>query len=271
MSETLHTCPTCNIPNFTTKGLKAHKCKSPKAQSVEVLGAESTLPEIALSLEARREEIAAWEQKFSEGTLEPRLQIGLQCLKANEVFALKNPGERNADGKNQHSVEATSRRDKASTEAVTTGETAPAPEPTTYSEWLETAVPWLARATAYKYADAVQGLGCNANSAPDEVTEGLKQMRRVNASLSLPPPSLASLVKAYNLSLQAPPPEKDAAPLPDAEAIRIGDAREKFQRIRDAWEESITRGQLDDLPKEDLLALSEFLQAARDRIKARLK
>ncbi len=31
MSETLHTCPGCKTPNFTTKGLKAHRCKGPKA------------------------------------------------------------------------------------------------------------------------------------------------------------------------------------------------------------------------------------------------
>lgn len=30
MSETLHTCPGCNTPNFTARGLKAHVCKGVK-------------------------------------------------------------------------------------------------------------------------------------------------------------------------------------------------------------------------------------------------
>ena len=27
-TETLVTCPTCNTPNFTERGLKAHRCKA---------------------------------------------------------------------------------------------------------------------------------------------------------------------------------------------------------------------------------------------------
>jgi hypothetical protein len=34
MSETLHTCPGCKTTGFTTKGLKAHKCKGPKTEAI---------------------------------------------------------------------------------------------------------------------------------------------------------------------------------------------------------------------------------------------
>jgi hypothetical protein len=44
MSEKLHICPGCNTPGFTATGLKAHKCKGPKAEAAELTTAEPRDP-----------------------------------------------------------------------------------------------------------------------------------------------------------------------------------------------------------------------------------
>lgn len=45
--ETLHTCPKCGTPNFTARGLKAHRCKGPKAHeqlATEAIGFPPVAP-----------------------------------------------------------------------------------------------------------------------------------------------------------------------------------------------------------------------------------
>jgi hypothetical protein len=63
----------------------------------------------------------------------------------------------------------------------------------------------------------------------------------------------------------------EAAPK-DTAQLRLEDARESLQHIKDAWEQFIRAGQLDDLIKRDLEDLKEWFAAeVRDRISARLK
>lgn len=45
MSETLHTCPGCQTAGFTSKGLKAHRCKGINRQTGLALEGESTNPD----------------------------------------------------------------------------------------------------------------------------------------------------------------------------------------------------------------------------------
>ena len=44
MSETLVTCPICHIPNFTARGLKAHKCKGATRRDAETIPVEVLPP-----------------------------------------------------------------------------------------------------------------------------------------------------------------------------------------------------------------------------------
>jgi hypothetical protein len=60
MSETLHTCPVCHIPNFTQRGLAAHKCKggtrrNPDTGLVEIVKPPSPIAQATAAAKAKRE------------------------------------------------------------------------------------------------------------------------------------------------------------------------------------------------------------------------
>ena len=144
MSETLVTCPVCQIPNFTEGGLRAHRCKGPLAAALartgtvidgkaEVLPPATSLEAIKLALEETRGRLVAAEEVFLATTLADRLKIGLRCYQAHLVFA-HNPGK---GGK-------PSRRDGSA--------------PESFEGWLADETPWLKKPTAYKYMTAFRGL-----------------------------------------------------------------------------------------------------------------
>lgn len=137
-------------------------------------------------MEKLREIIAGHEQRFMDLTLGPRLQIGLACLKAYEIFLIKDAGKRNKSGKNQHSKPALVTRDEAS--------------PGGFEGWLADQVSWLKKPTAYKYMTAVRGLGLDHKASEKQVAAALKLQLRKG------PVTLASLCAAAVEAI-GPPPE----------------------------------------------------------------
>lgn len=176
--ETLHTCPTCQTNGFTVLGLAAHKrkCKGvnrnaiplppsklkhqPSSVSVEVVRPrEAVLADASKALEKLRTVIVKHEESFHAQTLGPRLQIGLQCLKAHQIFSIPDPKKSGAmKGK------------KALTrERLSIG---------SFKDWLTTEAQWLKEPTAYKYMTAVRGLGLDHDATEKQVAAALKLLLR---------------------------------------------------------------------------------------------
>lgn len=208
--------------------------------------------------------IVMHEDAFEESTLEPRLIIGLEIAKAQEVFGMSDPGTRNQTGINQHSKEALARRAMAS-------------NPLGFSGWLVKHIPRLPRSTARKYASAFRSLGLNADHAtPSSIRAKIKDIRHHCGKNDLPMPTLAGLVKQAPkepLPTKGPidPETVNLAHAPDPVELRVGDAREFSTTWIREWDANVKRGLLDDLPAEDLPAMLNFLTEARDHVRTLLK
>ena len=202
--------------------------------------------------------ITGHEEAFEEATLEPRLTIGLEILRAQEVFGMTTP---NPAGTNQHSKEVVSRRDT----------TSPArPNFLGFSNWIAREIPRLKRPTAIKYATAFKSLDLDpASATPQQIRERVKKLRHDAGKQSLPMPTLGSLYRAGK-------PPKDKTPLaiscPGFEPNqRLRDAREHWHTFEQKGRQLVTLGCMDDLDKPGLESLKEFNLWLRDRINARLK
>jgi hypothetical protein len=205
--------------------------------------------------------IQSHEGAFEEATLEHRLIIGLEICKAQQVFGLSDPGQRNALGLNQHSAEAMPTVGKASP---------PSPNSLGFAAWLQRETPDLKRTTAQRYSTAFQSLGLAPDAAtPAKIREKIKTLRHAAGKAGQPMPTLAAL---YKLG-KPKPPEGGLIiqPPPDSATIRLQDAREAFHIWKEEFETMLRRGVLDDLDKPGLLDLKEFIAGARDRINTRLK
>jgi hypothetical protein len=296
MSETLLTCPTCQIPNFTYRGLKAHKCKggtrmnhttglvevippskSPLVQKAEALrqahadapGEEvevvtasqvdaAELDGLASEIVSKIDLIAGHEGAFEEATLEHRLEIGLHIAKAQEIFTMSNSDRASLGGDAKAALSTVDRAQAPP--AISQG----------FITWLGKNVPALKRPTAYRYAAAFRSLGIPAAEAsPAKIRAKLKDLRHFAGKSNLPMPTLAALVKA------APKPPKPTTlnieEPKDTKQLRLEDAREAFHVWQATFEKLVKQGSLDDLDKKGVENLKEFLAGARDRINARLK
>ena len=121
----------------------------------------SVLLEAKKSLDGLREIVIGHETAFLATTLEPRCLMGLQCLRAYEVFAITEPKERG-------SMKGTKKL--LTREELSDGG---------FSGWLKRETPWMKETTAYKYMNAVKGLGLSHSSTDEDVAEALAQHRRV--------------------------------------------------------------------------------------------
>ena len=200
----------------------------------EVMPAKSAvLTDAAKALSKLRDVIGKHEETFHAQTLGPRLQIGLQCLRAHQVFSIQEPGKRNKSGKNQHQKGHVT-RDVASPEG--------------FEGWLSTECQWLKKPTAYKYMTAVRGLGLDHTATEKQVAAALKIQLRKG------PVSIASLCSA---ALEAIIP---AAPEPEKlEQQEFNFLRQSLSAFREETE-SLCR------LKEKLDAYPDFKRAATARL-----
>lgn len=256
MSETLVTCPVCQIPNFTEQGLRAHRCKGPLAAAVAQAGAveghahivpDHDLAALRSSLEAERNHLIDHENRFKETTLPHYLAMGLVCLKAHAVFAVPDAadrGSRGGRGKSSSTVEELS-------------------GPTSFDAWLKAEVPWLPTATAYRYKRAAQGLGLTHESSPEDLATLLAAAREASGEL----PSLTRL--ANLIPPPVPDPEKTEDPNDDED--KAGEARVQITTWIDHWDRFERSGGLEEADIPTLKNLEEFHRNTLDRITRRLK
>lgn len=153
------------------------------------------------SMEKLRAALGKQEDAFWAATLGARLQIGLQCLKAYQVFVIPEAGKRNKSGKNQHSKGLVT-RDVASPEG--------------FEGWLLSDASWLKKPTAYKYMTAVRGLGCDHDSTEKQVAAALKLLLRKG------PVTLKSLCDAAVEAIGPPPAPPEKIEQSEFEFLRDG-------------------------------------------------
>jgi hypothetical protein len=169
----------------------------------------SVLDCAASALAKLRAVVIKHEDTFQLLTLGPRLQIGLQCLKAHAAFAVKDPKKHNKSGKNQHSGGS-----------VTRDGTSPAG----FEGWLAVEVQWLRKPTAYKYMTAVRGLGLDHAASEKQVAFALKSLLRKG------PVTIAALCAAA-LDACGPP-----APAPRLEQTEFEFLRDSLVAYREQSE-----------------------------------
>jgi hypothetical protein len=133
----------------------------PPATPTEVLAPRQViLSDASKALQRLRKICATHEEKFLSATLGPRLQIGLQCLKAYQVFCIKEPGKQGQGRKPKNRVT----RDTNSTGG--------------FEGWLAAECQWLKRPTAYKYMTAIRGLSLDHTATEKQVAAALKLLLR---------------------------------------------------------------------------------------------
>lgn len=203
-TEQLVACPSCHIPNFTQRGLAAHKCKGPRDLALTLalpVSSPSSSKEVPhpdkvnesepspaeqlnaakLALEALRQSLIAQEESFLSATLPDRVKMGLHCLSAYVVFCVKPDQRQGVGGRGK----TASRRDGV----LSLG----------FEGWLADQCAWLKKPTAYKYMTALKGLGLDEKATEEEIDEALAQNLRIG------PVSLKSLCDAAVETLAAPP------------------------------------------------------------------
>ena len=162
----------------------------------------SVLDCAASALAKLRAVVIKHEDTFQLLTLGPRLQIGLQCLKAHAAFAV-NPGK---GGRPKKTVT----RDGISGEG--------------FEGWLAVEVQWLRKPTAYKYMTAVRGLGLDHAASEKQVAFALKSLLRKG------PVTIAALCAAA-LDACGPP-----APAPRLEQTEFEFLRDSLVAYREQSE-----------------------------------
>jgi len=143
---------------------------------------DAVLSDAKKALEKLRTVIGKHEETFHAQTLGPRLQIGLQCLKAHQVFSIQDPGKRGQGRK----------KNQVTRELIS---------PEGFKGWLSIDAQWLKEPTAYKYMTAVCGMGLDHNSTEKQVAAALKLLLRKG------PVTIAGLRAAALQPLGPPPPE----------------------------------------------------------------
>jgi hypothetical protein len=147
----------------------------------------SVLAACSSSLAALRDIIIGHEETFAATTLRFRLLIGLQCLQAYQVFVIPDNKRKGVGGRPKNSV---------THDAVFT--------PGGFEGWLCAEVSWLKKPTAYKYMEAVHGLGLD-HTATGEAVEGALETLTASAG----PQTLKSLIDRSPARIAAPQPQPE--------------------------------------------------------------
>ena len=117
-----------------------------------------------------------------------KLCLGLHCLKAYMVFVF--PEDQNSRGGRKSNNRVT--RDTVSS-------------PEGFEGWAAREIPWLKRPVAYKYINAIKGLGLDENATEDDVHEALSNQLAIGpCTLKMLCDAAAELVRP-----QLPPPTPD--------------------------------------------------------------
>jgi hypothetical protein len=201
--------------------------------------------------------ILKFEDSFDDATLEHRLEIGLNIARAQEKFTLSNTDKTAAA------------RDAKALLSTVDNRIAPTTSPG-FNSWLNTHVDKrLKRTTATRYASAFRALGLPLTATPRDITARIKTLRHDAGKAGKPMPKISDLLK---IAPKPPKPEALVIQAPkDSPQQRLEDAREGCHVWAETFYTMVKRGVLDDLDKQGLETLKEFLATARDRVNARLK
>lgn len=257
MSETLVTCPVCQIPNFTEAGLKAHRCKGPLAGAVVRLSkpaaidgkaelvTDPDLPTIRKALEDERDDLISIENSFKHLALDRYLGMGLQCLKAHAVFAVGDDQREGIGGRGK--------KTPSTVDGVS--------EITSFEGWLAAEVPWLPKASAYRYKRAVQGLGLTHEATPAELEVVLEATRKASDK----PLSLTLLANR----IESPTP--DAPEDPNTPEDKAGEARVQVAHLIRSYDTFVKAGGYNHAEPATLREAEEHHRSALDHITRLLK
>lgn len=195
--------------------------------------------------------IVMHEDAFEESTLEPRLIIGLEIAKAQEVFGMTK-AEAGAIGGSKPQCGMLA-------------------NPLGFSAWLAGNIKRLPRSTAQKYATAFRALGlATSHATPSTIRAKIKDIRHHCGKNNLPMPTLTGLYKSGKPA-KAELLGNGGDPEPQEDPTRLGDARVAWTLWREKAENYVATGVLDDLDKPGLEDLKEFNLWLRDKLNARLK
>lgn len=138
MSETLHTCPDCGTPNFTTRGLKAHVCKGKKAIIVKDL--TEMLQQHQDGQDAVMGEQLTTQYHRATGGMKEVVIFGAMMMKLREEHPeMTQKGNPKLQLSKRGQLEGQ--------------------EPTlSLTKWLETYAPEVKRATAYRFLHVTESI-----------------------------------------------------------------------------------------------------------------
>lgn len=280
MPETLHTCPGCKRSGFTTKGLKAHRCKAPKAEAIEVEVMPpagqliETAPSALTSPIARQ--IATINEHWRASEHHYQQSCAHLIMAGHQLLDLKKQTKHGewgklfgGEGKLKHEFQfgfsqqwAARLMEMAKASKNHLPELAALPFEQPLGEWKEDHLQTLRSAVSKK--------------ADGETFQQLAFEWGVSKKRHIPKnPATAAKEKGEEDSggeEEEEAPKTNTAKSKAAEkAQRLEEARLVFNGLTEQWRKAVSRGQLDDLPKDEAAALSEFLMVALDQVKARTK
>jgi hypothetical protein len=147
---------------MTTQPPATRKDKTAKADPYAPTPRTAVLLEAKKSLEKNRAILTAQITEFERQTLPYKLCLGLHCLKAYMVFVLPDPSSRGQGRKSNNQL---------TRELIS--------EPDGFSGWLKREIPWLKEPVAYKYMNALKGLGLDHQATEETLFEAIAQNLRI--------------------------------------------------------------------------------------------
>jgi hypothetical protein len=248
--------PTMSDSPLTKKARAiAEKRDAARDGDFQIVSPAQDLAALASAIQLENEAARDHFDAAKDAALPHVLRIGLHCLVAREIFGRSDPADR---GQGRKPKEITSRRDEISEVR---------PGPASFSAWL-LGIPGLQKGAAYKYLQAIQGLGLTHESSPEEVAPALKKLRDEHRRRNLPKPTLALLMHKARQDEDEGDPPPSPEPTPEQ---RAGEARVQIDEFQSEWQMFLRTGYLDYLGPKDLRPLATFLADELDRVKKLIK
>lgn len=218
------------------------------------------LASIETAIHAEHEQISRHLEAAKDAALPHMLRIGLQCLKAQALFGLTDPGKR---GQGRKPKEIMSEADMIS------GHPPEEPsQPASFSDWIGTEAVAISRPNAYNYMKAVKGLDLDHEATDKQLDKALAAARKAAGEQRL---SIAKLAHLGSKKEAPAEEEEDEIADPNSPEARAGEARTFVADWISRWDQGLKAGNLEDLDPDGLRQMEEFLRNTLDHIKRRLK
>lgn len=209
---------------------------------------QDDLPSLAASIEFHQQAIEEIGRKAMQAALPLKLKQGLCCLKAQALY-LAAEGVKGGRPKNR------SESDQFSEDAEK--------EPASFNDWI--AGQALAKASAYDYMRAVEGLGLDHRATDKQLAKSYEDARKKAAKGG----EMLSIAKLKNLAKR---PEDDDGddPEDDSPEALTKEADQQAANWIANWDKTVKAGNLEHASKATLKKLHEFLTSTRDHVAKRM-